>query len=67
MERRLLDVEGLSRYLSMPKGTIYTYVSLGRIPKDCIRHIGRSLRFEVAAVDRWVDGQQAPAGPVASR
>lgn len=65
--RRLLDVDGLARYLSMPKGTIYTYVSLGRIPKDCIRHIGRSLRFDVAAVDRWVDAQQAPPGQVASR
>lgn len=62
MERRLLDVDGLSQYLAMPKGTIYTYVSTGRIPKECIRHIGRALRFEVAAVDRWVDAQQEPVG-----
>lgn len=62
LERRLLDVDGLSQYLSMPKGTIYTYVSTGRIPKECIRHIGRALRFEVAAVDRWVDEQQESSG-----
>lgn len=62
MARKLLDVNGLSEYLSMPKGTIYTYVSTGRIPKDCIRHIGRALRFDVAAVDRWVDEQQDPGG-----
>ena len=50
-DRRLLDVDGLSQYLSMPKGTIYTYVSTGRIPKECVRHIGRALRFERAAID----------------
>mgnify|MGYP001619187118 CR=1 FL=1 len=55
MDRRLLDVNGLSLYLAMPKGTIYTYVSMGRIPKECIRHIGRALRFEVAEIDKWVD------------
>lgn len=55
MEVRLLDVNGLSQYLSMPKATIYTYVATKRIPQDCIRHIGRALRFEVAAVNRWVD------------
>lgn len=56
-DKRLLDVDGLSMYLSMPKGTIYTYVSMGRIPKECIRHIGRALRFERKAIDAWVSAQ----------
>jgi excisionase family DNA binding protein len=54
--KRLMSVDELSRYLAMPKATIYTYVSLGRMPADCVRRIGRALRFEVAAVDAWVSG-----------
>jgi excisionase family DNA binding protein len=56
-ERRLMNVRELSVYLSMPVTTIYTYVSMGRIPSGCIRRIGRALKFEVSAVDRWVSEQ----------
>ena len=55
-EKRLLSVPELSRYLSMPPATIYTYVSTGKIPANCIRRIGRSLKFEKVAVDGWVSG-----------
>ena len=65
MERKLLSVKGLSEYLSMPVPTIYSYVSTGKIPPDCIRRIGRALKFDIQAVDRWVSGRngagQAPA------
>jgi len=56
MEARLMDVKGLSNYISMPIPTIYTYVSTGKIPKACIRRIGRALKFEKAAVDGWING-----------
>lgn len=56
MEKRLMNVAELSEYLSMPKATIYSYVSLRRMPQECVRRIGRALRFEVAAVDAWVNG-----------
>jgi len=49
-----MDVKELSEYISMPVTTIYTYVSKGKIPARCIRRIGRSLKFEVVAVNRWV-------------
>lgn len=59
--KRLMSVDELSRYLAMPRATIYTYVSLKKIPAECIRRIGRSLRFEVAAVDAWVsDSRDTP-------
>ena len=57
MEKRLLSVNELSNYLSMPTATIYTYVSTGKIPAGCIKRIGRALKFEVAAVDAWINGQ----------
>ena len=62
MEKRLMNVRELSAYLSMPVPTIYTYVSTGKIPAACIRRIGRALKFEVAAVDRWVSGEN-PGNP----
>lgn len=57
MTKRLLNVEELSEYLSMPIATIYTYVSTGRIPAACIRRIGRALKFEKAAVDAWINAE----------
>lgn len=51
-----MDVKELSEYISMPVTTIYTYVSKGKIPARCIRRIGRALKFEVVAVNRWVTG-----------
>lgn len=55
MKKRLLNVTELSEYLSMPVATIYTYVSMQKIPAHCIRRIGRSLKFELAEVDQWVN------------
>ena len=43
----------------MPAPTIYTYVSTGKIPAECIKRIGRALKFDVGAVDRWVNGPSA--------
>lgn len=57
MEQRLLNVKELSAYLSMPVPTVYTYVSMGKIPAGCIRRIGRALRFERQAVDAWISGE----------
>lgn len=59
MERKLVNVKQLSEYLSMPVPTIYTYVSTGKIPQDCIKRIGRALKFDLEAVNRWVSGVSA--------
>ena len=56
MEPRLMNVKELSVYLSMPVATVYAYVGRGRIPTNCIRRIGRSLKFDRAAVDGWISG-----------
>lgn len=61
-ERRLLDVSALSKYLSMPKATIYTQVSLRKMPG--VVHIGRSLRFDIEAIDRWLNEKRSSQGQV---
>lgn len=56
---RLLDVDGLSKYLSLPKSTIYTWVSLRRFPEKSIVRLGRSLRFDLQVIDEWIKSQSA--------
>lgn len=41
--QRLIDINELSRLLSIPRGTLYNLVYLRRIP---FVKIGRSLRFD---------------------
>lgn len=59
MEKKLMNVRELSEYLSMPTATVYAYVGRAKIPPDCIRRIGRSLKFDKLAVDRWINGPQS--------
>jgi excisionase family DNA binding protein len=56
--RRLLDVKGLSNYLSLPIATIYSWVSLRRIPERAVIRLGRSLRFDLQEIDAWVEQQK---------
>lgn len=53
MEKRLLSVNELSVYVSLPKNSIYTMVSLRKLPG--VVRLGRALRFEKAAIDQWVN------------
>jgi len=53
--RKLLDVPGLAEYLSVPKGTIYTDVCMRKIPQKAIVKLGRSLRFDVEAINEWIE------------
>lgn len=57
--QRLLDVDGLATYLSLTKATIYTWVSLKRIPERAIVRLGRALRFDVKEIDVWIESQRA--------
>lgn len=57
-EKRLMSVPELSHYLSMPVPTVYAYVGRGKIPADCIKRIGRSLKFDRVAVDQWINAQR---------
>jgi excisionase family DNA binding protein len=49
MDTRLIDINELSQRLSVPKGTLYNWVYLRRIP---FIKAGRSLRFDADEVIR---------------
>ena len=54
-EPKLLGVEGLAKYLSIPKGSIYSMVCMRKIPERAVVRLGRSLRFDVKVIDQWVE------------
>ena len=58
MDYRLINVQELADKLGSTVSTIYSWVSMHRIPSDCIVRIHRSLRFDAAAVDKWIDTQR---------
>ena len=59
LEARLLDVNGLHQYLSIPNPTIYAWVKSGKIPAEVIVRLGKSLRFDRVKVDQCVSTLEA--------
>ena len=59
MERKLVNIDELSRYLGTPVATLYTWTHQKKIPHV---KMGRSLRFDLAEIDLWVNERKvAPA------
>jgi len=54
-KRRLLSIGELSEYLGMPKSSIYTKVCTKKIPPKAIVKLGRSLKFDLAEIDAWIE------------
>jgi excisionase family DNA binding protein len=50
-EINLIDINELARRLSIPKGTLYNWVYLRRIP---FVKLGRALRFDPGEIERIV-------------
>ncbi|OGR46961.1 MAG: hypothetical protein A2X34_09715 [Elusimicrobia bacterium GWC2_51_8] len=57
--RRLINIGDLSKYLGTPKSSIYTMVCLKKIPEKAIVRLGRSLRFDLAEIDSWIEQNRA--------
>ena len=55
MEKRLLNVEELAQYIHSTPATIYTWVSMKKIPDNCRVGISRRLLFDKECIDRWID------------
>lgn len=53
--KRLMNIGELSAYLGTPKGSIYTMVCLRKIPQECVVKLGKALRFEKEAIDKWIN------------
>jgi excisionase family DNA binding protein len=51
MERRYINVNELSEFIGIPKGTLYVWVCQKRIPYV---KIGGLLRFDLREIDSWI-------------
>jgi len=53
--KKLLNIKELAEYLSIPVATLYSMKCERGFPDGCVVKIGRSLRFDKAAVDAWIE------------
>ncbi len=51
--RILIDIDELSKRLSIAKGTLYNWVSQRRLPHS---KVGRCLRFDVEEIEEFLRG-----------
>lgn len=52
LDKEILDIEELSSFLRIPKGTVYKMCERGKIPHF---KAGKRLRFRKSAIDRWIE------------
>ena len=50
--RRLLTVDDVAAWLGMPRAAVYRLVRESRLPAVAV---GRYLRFDPVAIQRWID------------
>ena len=55
METKFMTVEELAAYLRTTPGTVYTWKSMGVIPPECVKKIGRKLLFVAHEINKWLD------------
>lgn len=48
----VMTIGELSRYLRVPKSTLYRLAQEGRVPRQ---KVGRHWRFRKEAIDRWLE------------
>lgn len=52
MDRRYLNINELSEYIGIPKGTLYVWTCQKRIPH--VKIAGSKLRFDLRVIDEWI-------------
>ena len=55
----IMTIEELSRYLRIPKSTLYKLAQEGKIPGQ---KIGKQWRFGKRAIDGWINGERGRVG-----
>ena len=63
IDKRFLSVPEVAQYLGFSTGAIRKWVRLGTIP---FRKINGGIRFDIAAIDSWVDKQDRNKNPYKS-
>jgi len=58
MEKRLFNIDELSTYLAVPRGTIYNWISQKKLPYV---KIGRRVKFDKQDIDKMINEKKVLA------
>ncbi len=50
--KKILNIDGLSKYLDVSKSTLYKLAQEGKVPGQ---KVGKHWRFRKETVDKWLD------------
>ena len=50
--KKIMNIEGLSKYLDVSKSTLYKLAQEGKVPGQ---KVGKHWRFRKETVDKWLD------------
>lgn len=50
--KKIMNIEGLSKYLDISKSTLYKLAQEGKLPGQ---KVGKHWRFRKETVDKWLD------------
>jgi excisionase family DNA binding protein len=59
----LMTTAQLASYLSVPVSTIYKWRTTGTEPTGAAHRVGRYLRWNIVAVDAWLDARLTKSVP----
>jgi excisionase family DNA binding protein len=58
--KKILGIEGLSKYLEVSKSTLYKLAQEGKLPGQ---KVGKHWRFRQETIDKWLDsGSETDGG-----
>lgn len=60
MEKRLLNIDELVEYISVPKGTIYNWISQKKLPYI---KMGRRIKFDKQDIDKFIETKKIVQHP----
>lgn len=61
--KRLLNTKEAAEYLAMTKAALYQLVHRKKVP---VVRLGRALRFDIQALDAWIEERREPAVTLAA-
>ncbi|MFW6106652.1 MAG: helix-turn-helix domain-containing protein [bacterium] len=53
--KRVMGIQGLSKYVNVPKSTLYKLAREGKLPGQ---KVGKHWRFRQETINKWLDGEQ---------
>ena len=56
--KRLLSTKELAQYLGSSENSLRSLKSQGKIPSQWVVNIGRSVRYDLNEVDKWIESKK---------